>query len=500
MITVLGYDAAMWMVRCGLLILTVAGVACSGAGSKPDGGGGAGGGSGGTGNRWTGAVSAINRNVDILFMIDDSSSMDLQQANLIANFPTFMTRLQDPPGLPNVHIAVVSQDMGAGDGSIAGCDATGGKNGIFQYTARGACTATNLQGGATYIVDVAGVRNYTGNLQDVFGCIAALGNQGCGFEHQFASILRALGADGQAAPLENQGFLRPDAFLTIVMLTNEDDCSAKPTAPLFDTTKNTNIGSEVGPPANFRCNEFGHVCKNAAGMLGRPSRKAPNNDVMSTVSYTDCASDESGEYLLTVADTASKLKALKADPGQIAVVSIQGPSAPYTVTWKAPSTADSSCGASSCPWPVIGHSCTASDGTFADPGVRTAQLAGAFGDNGLVLSICDTNYGPALDRTAELINRLVGPTCLTGGVPLDLKTGDPDCKVTEHYTNDVGAVVDKAVPFCGASVGVPPCWHLDSAATCLGGAVLNVSSDPELPLSANATITYDCAKCTSGGC
>ena len=29
--------------------------------------------------------------------------------------------------------------------------------------------------------------------------------------------LRALGADGRAAPLENQGFLRPDAYLVIVL-------------------------------------------------------------------------------------------------------------------------------------------------------------------------------------------------------------------------------------------------------------------------------------------
>ena len=118
--------------------------------------------------------------------------------------------------------------MGAGDGSIAGCDATGGKNGIFQYAARGSCTTTGLDPGATFISDVDGVKNYTGNREDVFGCIAALGESGCGFEHPFASITRALGADGSPAPAENQGFLRPEAFLFIVIVTDEDDCSAPP--------------------------------------------------------------------------------------------------------------------------------------------------------------------------------------------------------------------------------------------------------------------------------
>ena len=143
----------------------------------------------------------INRNVDMLFLIDDSSSMRLSQDNLLRNFPTFMTTLQAAPqGLPNIHVAVISSDMGAGDGSVAGCDTTGGKNGIFQYTPRGTCTASGLDAGATFISDIGGQRNYTGMLPDVFTCIAAIGETGCGFEHQFASILRALGADGRAAP------------------------------------------------------------------------------------------------------------------------------------------------------------------------------------------------------------------------------------------------------------------------------------------------------------
>ena len=191
-----------------------------------------------------GTVSlVVNRNVDLLFLIDDSSSMKLSQDNLRRNFPAFMTALKNlPGGLPNVHIAIASSDMGAGDGSIGGCDATS-KNGIFQYAPRGDCAATGLAAGATFISDVNGVRNYTGNLEDVFTCMAALGEDGCGFEHQFAAITRALGADGQAPPVENQGFLRPDAYLAIVMITNEDDCSASPGVPLFDDQSNTTIDS-----------------------------------------------------------------------------------------------------------------------------------------------------------------------------------------------------------------------------------------------------------------
>ena len=153
---------------------------------------------------------ATNRNVDLLFLIDDSSSMRLSQDNLRRNFPVLMQQLENlPGGLPNIHVAVVSSDMGAGDGSVGGCDSTGGKQGIFQHTARGGCAASGLAPGATYISNIAGAANYSGSLADVFTCIAALGESGCGFEHQFAAITRALGIDGRVAPPRTRGSCVP---------------------------------------------------------------------------------------------------------------------------------------------------------------------------------------------------------------------------------------------------------------------------------------------------
>ena len=374
-----------------------------GTGGSVGGRGGTGGSTGGRG----GGVVVSNRNFDLLFLIDDSSSMRLAQANLERSFPAFMTRLRTAPlGLPNIHVAVISSDMGAGDGSVASCDTTGGKQGIFQYTPRGTCTATGLQAGSTYISDIGGTRNYTGNLENVFTCIAALGETGCGFEHQFAAVLRSLGADGRAAPAENQGFLRPDAYLGVIMITNEDDCSAAPGVPLFDTGSNTNIASQLGPPANFRCGEFGHICDSAAGAGMHPSRVAPNNNMSAMVSYTNCRSNDNEGYLLSALDVANRLKALKSDPSQVIVAAITGPPTPYIVTWRAPSTADTSCGAASCPWPVIAHSCTASDGSFADPPVRVSDLVGHFGSNGLRFSICG-DIGAAMQGVADKIISLM---------------------------------------------------------------------------------------------
>ena len=427
----------------------------------------------------------VNRNVDLLFLIDDSSSMRLSQMNLETNFPQFMRALEGiRGGLPNVHIAVISSDMGAGDGSISGCSGTG-KGGIFQYTPRGACTASNLNG--TFIQNVDGQANYTGALETVFTCIAALGESGCGFEHQFAAITRALGADGKGGPpAENAGFLRQDAYLAIIMITNEDDCSAAEGIPLFDTTVNLTLASQLGPPSNFRCNEFGHICDGAP-----PARMAPGGQVTDTVNYQNCVAAEGNGLLKTVAETAAQVKSLKSDPAsQIIVAAITGPTTPYQVHWKNPSTSDTG------PWPEVTHSCTATDTSFADPSVRVTEFVQQFGGNGLTLSICDNSFAPALQRIADEIGRVLEPPCITGNIAMK-PGGGPDCTVISHTGNGSGMVVDSNVPSCAEAPGVLPCWELVAGMNCTG-QTMQVNNDPNAPPVASQNATVGCALCVPG--
>ena len=404
----------------------------------------------------TGAV-ITNRNLDILVMMDNSSSMLLPQANLRTNFPMFMDALRAlPGGMPNLHLAVISSDMGAGDGSIAGCDARGGDMGIFQYTPRGTCTASPLTAGATYLSNVGGQVNYTGDISAAFSCLAQLGDMGCGFEHQFASVLRALGADGAPAPAESQGFLRRDALLAIIMLTNEDDCSARPGLALFDTASNVTLSSQLGPPANFRCNEFGHLCDGVP-----PVRKAPGGSVTATVPLQNCVASECGGAVTPVAEFVARIKALKAAPAsEIVMAAITGPVTPYVVGWKSPSTSDSG------PWPVIAHSCTAADGSFADPSVRIAQAVSAFGANGLVSSLCAASFGPALQQIAQRIGTVLAAGGGTGGGPPPIPVCPPD-----GGTADGAGAEDGGAGGAGGTTGAGGAGNTQGSDAAVGGGV-----------------------------
>jgi len=234
----------------------------------------------------------------------------------------------------------------------------------------------------------------------VFSCIAPAGETGCCFQQPLAAIARAFGTDGRPMPDESRGFLRPEAFLYVLIVTAEDDCSIPKGSVFFDTTFDATLDAPLGPPTNYRCNEFGHLCGGS-----RPPRRAPTGSVNDVVTLTSCTSAEDAGMLTPVATLVDQLRSLKAFPDQqVLVATIAGPTTPYTVHWRNPSTSDTG------PWPEISHSCTASDSSFADPAVRLEQWAKSFGDSAEMISVCDSSWGPSLDILGQ---RLPQPTPAT---------------------------------------------------------------------------------------
>jgi hypothetical protein len=501
-------------------------VAC-GSGGTLKGSGGTGGGllgrGGATGQGGTPGTlqvtfsSKTNNDLDLLFMIDNSSSMTLMQQKLAAQIPTFFNVLQGlPSGLPNLHVAVVSSDMGApGDStSQIGCTQRG-DDGMFQYqigAAATSCNATTLTQGDTFISDVSGAMNFTSPIQTVLQCIAQLGSSGCGFEHQLASIDRALGADGLGSPpATNANFLRADAYLGIVLLTNEDDCSAPSDTTIFSLNGGMqSISNPDGPIANYRCNggpRGAHLCKDAGGKMIVPPLTPPADATGNPpiLNLTDCEDNEGGSSaLIPVNQFVADIKKLKPDPDhQIMVAAITAPPDPYGVVWVPPASPPP--GASGQLWPQVMHSCGAqggddvnpletqstADGTFGDPGVRVTQFVNGFADS-VIASVCDASYASAMTEIAAKLGQLVvGQGCVTGYSTL----ANPKCTVVNHVEDSTGKVMDVAVPNCSTNGSTPPCWAFSPSSAC-------TNADPQFKLTAApaaaGTTTFSTLTCTPG--
>src|SRR4051812_14471737 len=230
-----------------------------------------------------------NRNLDLLFMIDDSVNLDWE-TQLKDAFPAFLAEL-GMASLPGLHIGVVTSDLGT-----KGVDdsAPGPGIGSGPGSCNGEGKAGNLQtsGGqavnGVFISDVDGVKNYTGTLNDAFGQISSVGASGCGFEQSLEAIRRALDDNPS-----NAGFLRDDAGLGVFVLTDEDDCSFK-----TSTLLGTDIAT-LGPLQSFRCTRFGVQCDDGG---------ATPDEMNVPGAKTGCHSNESSPYIVPVATYTAFLR------------------------------------------------------------------------------------------------------------------------------------------------------------------------------------------------
>src|SRR3954471_108252 len=118
------------------------------------------------------------RGADILFVIDNSRSMKDEQDSLRANFGKMMQVLETlEGGQPDVHIGVITSDMGtsAADGTTAGA-----KFGCSGVGDDGALQTTPNVTGRFIADDGKGHINYSGTLDAAFSSLADVGIDGCG--------------------------------------------------------------------------------------------------------------------------------------------------------------------------------------------------------------------------------------------------------------------------------------------------------------------------------
>lgn len=477
------------------------------------------------------------RKVDLLFMIDNSPSMGPKVKKLNQQFPKLIEALKDPNDgtYPDLRVAMIDSDLGTGAAYAAGSCGPNEGNGnsafgdLGKFQMRGAAEC-GVSPGSLWLETQGGQPlNFgaTGDISQVFGCLAGnLGSMGCGVEHQLQAFEFALVAQNLHTSEDSTqlSFLRPEAYLGLVFLSDEDDCSAATNGGMFGDKPELR-----GESASLRCATRGHTCGGAnltdAGP-GYPTSAAFSTSFATCAARTDAcpnATDGVGQSTDTSVPTGcsplksiprlvQEMKSLKANPDeQVLVAGIFGwprmlvdaagqpildPSgrvqadtanAEYKIDLiPNPNSADTQHPQVWDLWPVcydpdhlpaVAGSYEADAwGWGAQGGLRMSAFIDEFGDNGLKYSICERDYTQAMRGIGGAIARKMRALCIDSklkdvdAVALGLQ---PDCRVvyrlpvvdadtwTVHYAES-----PQSLPFCAP--GATPdtvtseCWQLVS--------------------------------------
>ncbi len=431
------------------------------------------------------------RHLDLLFMIDNSPSMKPKQDKMKAQFPKLIEALRDPIDntLPDLRIAILDSDLGAGLSSNCGETVNFGDKGQFQMRGAADCGASANARWLEYAKNQP--VNFTGDVSQVFGCLAGnLGVAGCGFEHQLGALEWAFFLADNKNQLD---FIRPEAYLGIVLLTDEDDCTAPPNTSMFNNQERTESWS-------LRCATRGHECANTsltfpttaavsvpyASCKGRMDATCDSSKVDTSVA-TDC---NPLENITSLANAVKQLKGGGSDADEkILVAAIYGrprasdTTAPvYTIDRVPDPTPGTAADAKVWEyWPICYDpdyppSATGYDKTAAEHGAAGGLRIDAFLnefpiDSRLAYSICESDYGPAMAGIGKALINKMGKLC----VPFKLvdtseKAGlQADCRVayripraTQDQNGNTTIVYEErseSLPMCDAS-RAPDCWEV----------------------------------------
>ena len=167
------------------------------------------------------------RKVDFLFVIDNSGSMSAQQVQLLASFDGFIQAIQASleDSVDSYHVGVVTSD--AYSSNAPGCNAIGSL--VSQTAAGGDCTPFAEGGRFATEMDDLSVK---------FPCMAQVGTFGSGLEMPVTAAIAAVDPAINMPGACNDGFLRDDAILVLVVLTDDPphDGSADDAHPMADTS------------------------------------------------------------------------------------------------------------------------------------------------------------------------------------------------------------------------------------------------------------------------
>ncbi|MFC1654786.1 hypothetical protein ACFL2F_03175 [Myxococcota bacterium] len=332
-------------------------------------------------------VFHVSSSIDVVFVVDNSGSMAGEQDQLGRSFQAFANVLEQKFG-DTFHVAVVT--VGMESQACPPCDATITKscinetqeNGRFQDR-KGHITWTAGTPVFDFVQDST-CRVVTNSNADCFydvaqeRGIALVGVNGCGYERGLAPLKAALKS---LQGSYNAGFIRDDATLAVIVISDENDCG------------------EVGDVYELTA-DGGNICYFAAKGEG----PEPGNPDYTPMAYhpTD---PEQRPYELTPVEHYYNFLVNEVKGGRegmvkfAAIVGVTDPGDPSTTTieyqWGTRNR-----------WEIVDACATpgcTGDYCFAEPGTRYIQLAQMFGQNGFVDTICQNDFTQTMEKLGTCV-------------------------------------------------------------------------------------------------
>lgn len=415
----------------------------------------------------------FGRDVDVLLVIDNSPAMSPKQAALAQALPGFVNQLDDSGA--NYQIGVVTTDVGswAARGqpwalSLGACDSFAGDDGLLQ---RGACSARSGQsqaaqaacqalcpdprfvpaGNSGAIRKINGVTNVPTLIDPQSGkdlgpqralqCLALVGDSGCALEAPLESARRAL--DGHLAG--NAGLLRPGSLLSVLWLTDEDDCSVSPAGRVENNPLTRDCAAPDSEAAydcfnpDYRCLARSTICDQPLNSPGPKSgcRERPSSYLEPVATYTDFFSLLRPPSKLLL----SGIYTLPALPTSQLRTSYQNNASSRSDNLNRASGADAACVNAAAPT------------IFGQAQHRLSKFMGAFRD-AREFNVCDTGgYDQALREVAAAIKTRVRLQCLPFR-PVAVADSDPprpDCVVGDVPAQTPDAPPAQTFPLCSTA-------------------------------------------------
>jgi hypothetical protein len=378
--------------------------------------------------------------VDLLLVMDNSGSMASEQMRLqqqmerivevlttgdrkpkSAQDPSDATRYFTP--VKSLHLGVVSTNMGGNDApagsspALHSCrglgddgrlqnDVSVARDGVVaQYSfafegfgqgevvlpADPSCDLANVPAYLELGADAS--PGDVAQAAKTFSCVARRGVTGCPFEQPLEAMWKALAPSQGSGQLHeflngsrghgdgaNAGFLRPDALLVVVHVSDEEDCSIKQEGKgLFDNERQSQAELLYGTEINLRCGRFGE----SLGLVWPTER------------YVEGLKSLKPGHPERIIFSALVGVPQNVSPGLTSDELLALPEMQFRQRPDAPGLPAPSCIRDNAEYPARTDS--------ASPGRRFVQVAKGFGENGAVHSICADDYTPALDHVVTRI-------------------------------------------------------------------------------------------------